>query len=85
MGGKNGGVKMLTNRPINLGSPIGGLTVRRVEVVDVLDTNSEQVIEVYFDVVNIRGEVLKKFETEESARTYVEQQRLLTQPPRLRL
>lgn len=76
---------MLTNRATNLGSPIGGLTVRRVEVVDVSDTNSEQVIEVYFDVVNIWGEVLKKFETEEEAQRYVEQQRLLTQRPRLRL
>ena len=76
---------MLTNRPTNLGSPIGGLTVRRVEVVDVLDTNSEQVIEVYFDIVNIWGEVLKKFGTEEDALTHVEQQRILTQPPKLRL
>ncbi|MGL3709405.1 hypothetical protein ACSYAY_00875 [Leptospirillum ferriphilum] len=75
---------MLTIRPTNLGSPIGGLTIRRVEVVDVSDPKSEKVIEVYFDVVNILGIVLEKFKTEEAARIYIEKQRLLNQSPRVR-
>ena len=75
---------MLTNRPTNLDSPTGGLTIRRVEVIDVLDPNTEKVIEVYFDVVNIWGIVLEKFKTEEAARIYIEKQRLLNQSPRVR-
>ncbi|OOH75890.1 hypothetical protein BOX30_11375 [Leptospirillum ferriphilum] len=54
-----------------------------IEVIDVLDSNTEKVIEVYFDVVNFWGIVLEKFATEE-ARIYIKNQRLLNQSPRIR-